>query len=48
MNTFESKLKEENEFIKELFNFNGDEMKLKHINEIFSNNIINSKNCKPV
>ena len=32
-----SHLKEENERIKELFNFNGDEAQLKHLNEDFAN-----------
>ena len=40
MKRSESKLKEENENIKELFNFNGDEKTLKHIKEM----ITNSKN----
>ena len=40
----ETKLKEENEFIKELFNFNGDEAQFKHIKELFTNYIRNSKN----
>ena len=34
MNDFKSKLKEENENVKELFNFNGDEAQLTHIKEI--------------
>ena len=38
MSNFDSKVKEENENIKELFNFNGDETQLKHIQEIIKKN----------
>ena len=41
---FESKLKEENEINKELFNFNGDETQHKHLKDVFTNYIKNSKN----
>ena len=44
MSEIESKLIEENENMKELFNFNGNEIQLKHIKELFTNNISNSKN----
>ena len=36
MSAIESKLKEENEFIKELFNSNGDEAQLKHLKEMIN------------
>ena len=39
-----SKLKEENEFLKELFNYNYNETPLEHLKEILSNLIKNSKN----
>ena len=39
-----SKFKEENEVIKELFNFNGDETQFKRLQEDFSNFIKNSQN----
>ena len=38
MSENESKLKEENEFIKELLNFNGGETRLKHLKEMITNN----------
>ena len=44
MSDFESKLKEENELIKELFNFNGDETRHQHLKEILTNYIRNSNN----
>ena len=34
MSEAESKLKEVNEFIKEVFNYNGDETQLKHLKEV--------------
>ena len=44
MSEIESKIQEENEIIKKLFNFNGDDAQLKHIKEIFPDFIKNSKN----
>ena len=44
MSEYESKLKEENVNIKELFNFNGYEVQFKHIKELFPNYIRKSKN----
>ena len=44
MSEFESKLKETNENNKGFFNFNGDETQLKHIKEVFLNDMNNSKN----
>ena len=44
MSEIESKLKEEGGIIKEVLNFNGDESQLKHIKEIFTNYVKNSKN----
>ena len=41
---FESIIKEDNEIIKQLFNFSGCEVELKHLKELFTNNISNSKN----
>ena len=43
MSDIESKLKEENEFIKELFNSNGDEAQLQHLKEVIQNFIKQSK-----
>ena len=43
MSDIESKIKEENENIKGLFNFNGDQSQLEHLKEVFSN-YIKSKN----
>ena len=43
MSNIELKLKEENEILKELFNLNEDESKLKHLKEIFPNFVRNSK-----
>ena len=43
MSIIESKLKEESLFHKELFKFNGSESQLKHIKELFTNLIQNSK-----
>ena len=43
MKKSESKLKEENEIITELFNFDGDETRLKHLKEIFTNFIAKSE-----
>ena len=40
----DSKLKEENENYKELFNFYGEEAHLKHLKEVFTNLIKNSNN----
>ena len=37
MSEIDSKLKEENEFYKELFNFNGSETQLKHLKEMIKN-----------
>ena len=37
MSEIETKLKEENEFIKELFNFNGNEAQLKNLKEMITN-----------
>ena len=44
MREIEYKQKEENEYNKKLFIFNGDEAQLKHFPEIFTNFIKNSKN----
>ena len=44
MSEIESKLKEDNEFIKELFNFNRDETQLRYIKEIFTNFLRTSNN----
>ena len=44
MDNFELKLKEEDEIIKELFNFSGNETLLQHLKEVFTNLIKNSKN----
>ena len=44
MSGFESKLKEENENNKELFNFNANEAQSNDIQELFTNSIKNSKN----
>ena len=44
MKKIEHELKENNETIKELFNFNGGESQLNHLIEIFTNYIMNSKN----
>ena len=44
MSDLESKIKEENEHIKELFNFNGDETQLKSLKELFTKFILNSNN----
>ena len=41
----DSKVKEENENAKELFNFNGDEAQLKYLKEHFNNDIKNSQNA---
>ena len=41
---FESIIKEDDEIIKQLFNFSGCEVELKHLKELFTNNISNSKN----
>ena len=40
----ECQFKEENENIKKLFYFNGDETQIKHLKEVFSNFNKNSKN----
>ena len=45
MSEIESKLKERNDLIIELFNFKGDDSKHKHIKELFINFIKNSENC---
>ena len=34
MSNFESKLKEKNDFIKKLFNFNGDETQFKYVKQM--------------
>ena len=44
LSEIESNLREENECIKELFNFNGSQSQLQHVKELFSNFIKNSKN----
>ena len=44
MNDIEWELKEVNEYIKELFNFNGGETQLKHFKETFTNYINDSNN----
>ena len=44
MSRIESKLIEENENNKELFNFNGNEAQLKHLKELFTNYIRDSNN----
>ena len=44
MSEIESKLKEQNEYIKELFNFDAGEAELKHIKELFTNYIKNDTN----
>ena len=44
MSDFESKLKEENETIKKIFNFNGDETQLQNLTEVLINYFKNSKN----
>ena len=43
MSEIELKLKEENEYQKELFNWSGDESHLKNIKDFFANYIKNSK-----
>ena len=45
MNDIVSKLREENEVIKELFDFNGCTTQIKHLKEVFTNFINNSNNC---
>ena len=44
MSETESKLKEENELIKKLFNFIGGEVQLKYLKDVFASFIKNSKN----
>ena len=44
MNESESTLKEVNSIQKELFNFNGDDAQLKHLKEVITHFIKNSKN----
>ena len=43
MSDFESKLREENKSNMELFSYNGGEAQLKHIKDLFTNYIKNSK-----
>ena len=44
MSSFESKLKKENEIMKELFNFNGDKTELEHLKKVFTNFISSTDN----